>query len=132
MLKASPYAMIMVTSLASIVREYLKEQGANQEFTHVATSEENSFIEAYHSLIESTIEQQYEFESIYEAGRVLNRWKQFYNENRLHGSLGNRKPMLVWNEHYQPVEPPRPPSAAKLEEKSRPAIVGKEAPAIAA
>ena len=118
--------------IANIVREYLKEQGINQEFTHVATPEENAFIEAYHSLIERTIEQRYEFESIYEAGLVLNRWKQFYNESRLHGSLGNRTPMQVWNEHYQPVEPPRPPLAAKPEEKSRPAILGQVAPAIAA
>lgn len=118
--------------IATVIREYLQEQGVNQEFTHVATPEENAFIEAYHSLIERTLEQRYEFESIYEAGLVLNRWKQFYNESRLHGSLGNRTPMQVWNAHYQPVEPLRPPLAAKPEEKSRPGIESQVAPAIAA
>jgi transposase InsO family protein len=118
--------------IATVIREYLQEQGVNQEFTHVATPEENSFIEAYHSLLERTIEQRYEFESIYEAGLVLNRWKTFYNEQRIHGTLGKRTPMQVWNEHFSSVEPPRPPLAAKPEEKSRPAIEGQVAPAIAA
>ena len=108
--------------IAHIIREYLREQGINQEFTHVATPEKNAFIEAYHSLIERSVEQRYEFESIYEAGLVLNRWKQFYNEQRLHGRLGNRTPMQVWDEHYRSIEPLRPPLAAKPEEKSRPAI----------
>ncbi|MBU7570997.1 MAG: IS3 family transposase [Flavobacterium sp.] len=118
--------------IATVIREYLQEQGVNQEFTHVATPEENAFIEAYHSLIERTIEQRYEFESIYEAGLVLNRWKTFYNEQRIHGTLGKRTPMQVWNEHYSSIEPPRPPLAAKPEEKSRPAISSSEALAIAA
>jgi len=118
--------------IATVIREYLAEQGVNQEFTHVATPEENAFIEAYHSLVERTIEQRYEFESIYEAALVLNRWKLFYNEQRLHGRLGNKTPMQVWNEHYHSVEPPRPPLAAKPEEKSRPAIPDIAATAIAA
>ena len=41
----------------------------------MATPEENAIIEAYHSLIEYSIEQRYEFELIYEANLVLNRWK---------------------------------------------------------
>ena len=59
--------------IATVIPEYRQEQGVNQEFTHVAAPEENAFIEAYHFLIERTIEQRYEFESIYEAGLVLNR-----------------------------------------------------------
>ncbi|GAB2669304.1 hypothetical protein GCM10027036_23470 [Flavihumibacter cheonanensis] len=57
----------------TVIPEYRQEQGVNQEFTHVAVPEENAFIEAYNFLIERTIEQRYEFESIYEAGLVLNR-----------------------------------------------------------
>ena len=69
-----------------------EEQGVNQEFTHVATPEENAFIEAYHSIVERTIERRCQFESIYEAAMVMYRWKQHYNERRLHGSLGNKTP----------------------------------------
>lgn len=110
--------------VAKMVREYLDEQQVNQEFTHVATPEENSFIEAYHSLVERTIQKRYQFESIYEAGLVMQRWKTFYNEHRLHGSLGYKKPQQVWDEHFAAVASLRPPLAAKPEEKSRPAMPG--------
>jgi transposase InsO family protein len=62
--------------IAQLVRDYLKEMQVDQEFTHVATPEENSFIEAYHSIVERTIERRYEFESIYDAALVMNRWKK--------------------------------------------------------
>lgn len=37
--------------IAHAVREYLREKQVVQEFIHVATPEENCFIEAYHSII---------------------------------------------------------------------------------
>ncbi len=67
--------------IAQLVRDYLKEMQVDQEFTHVATPEENAFIESYHSIVERSIERRYEFESIYDAGLVMNRWKKHYNEN---------------------------------------------------
>lgn len=87
--------------VAQLVREFLKEKQITQEFTHVATPEENAFIEAYHSILERTVERQYQFESIYEAALVLNRWKKHYNEYRLHGSLGNKTPQKVWNQYFE-------------------------------
>jgi putative transposase len=33
------------------VKQYLRSAEANQEFTHVATPEENSYIEAFHSIV---------------------------------------------------------------------------------
>ncbi len=38
--------------IAYAVRDYLKDQQVVQEFIHVATPEENCFIEAYHSIIQ--------------------------------------------------------------------------------
>lgn len=87
--------------VAHLVREYLKEKQISQEFTHVATPEENSFIEAYHSILERTVERQYQFESIYDAALVLNRWKKYYNESRMHGSLGNKTPQHVWDRYFE-------------------------------
>jgi putative transposase len=107
--------------VAHLVQEFLAENQISQEFTHVATPEENAFIEAYHSLIERVIERRYVFESIYEAGLVLGRWKNFYNEDRLHSGLGKKTPRQVWDEHFSSVEPVGPPIAAKPVEKSRPA-----------
>jgi len=41
--------------IAHAVRDYLKEMNVTQEFIHVATPEENSFIESYHSIVEREV-----------------------------------------------------------------------------
>lgn len=107
--------------IAGIVREYLKDQGVQQEFTHVATPEENCFIEAYHSIVEKQLLKYVEFRDIDEATIVFNRWSRFYNERKRHGSLGRKTPRQVWDEYEMAVESLRQQSAAKPEQKSRPA-----------
>lgn len=82
--------------IAHAVRDYLKEKQVAQEFTHVATPEENCFIEAYHSILEKQLLQTTEFDDIEQAIAVFNRWRQFYNERRRHGSINQQQPMLVW------------------------------------
>ena len=41
--------------IAKNVREYLELIGVSQEFTHVATPEENAHIEAYHGILKKEI-----------------------------------------------------------------------------
>jgi transposase InsO family protein len=67
-----------------------------QEFIHVATPEENSFIEAYHSIVQRELLAPRQLENIEEAIAVFERWKKFYNCRRLHGSLNNQTPDEVW------------------------------------
>ena len=83
--------------IAHAVRDYLKERNVAQEFIHVATPEENSFIEAYHSIVEREVLQPRQFENIKTAIDTFNRWEVFYNNRRLHGSLGNIAPKQQWN-----------------------------------
>jgi transposase InsO family protein len=78
--------------IAHVVREFLKSKGVNQEFTHVATPEENAYIEALHSNIQREVIKRYEFESIYHAQMIFNRYYEWYNNNRKHGSLGRKSP----------------------------------------
>ena len=82
--------------IAGIVRQYFLQQEIQQEFTHVATPEENCFIEAYHSILEKQLLQAVEFTDIEEAIAVFNRWRKFYNERRRHGSLSRKTPQQVW------------------------------------
>ena len=82
--------------IAHAVRDYLKERNVAQEFIHVATPEENSFIEAYHSIVEREVLQPRQFENIETAIDTFNRWEIFYNTRRLHGSLGNIAPKQQW------------------------------------
>jgi transposase InsO family protein len=87
--------------IAHDVRDYLKDKQVTQEFIHVATPEENSFIESYHSIVERELLQPRQFENIETAIDTFERWKQFYNNRRLHGSLGNKTPQQHWDKWQQ-------------------------------
>lgn len=78
--------------IAGVVRQFLKDKGVNQEFTHVATPEENAYIEALHSNIQREVVERFEFESIYHAQMIFNRYYEWYNKERKHGSLGRKSP----------------------------------------
>jgi putative transposase len=45
--------------IAGVVRQFLKEKGVNQEFTHMATPEENAYIEALHSNVQREVVERY-------------------------------------------------------------------------
>ena len=76
--------------IAGVVRQFLKEKGVNQEFTHVATPEENAYIEALHSNVQREVVERFEFESIYHAQMIFSRYYEWYNNYRKHGSLGRK------------------------------------------
>lgn len=88
--------------IAAAVRQYLKDKGILQEFSHVATPQDNAYIEALHSNIQREVIDRYEFDSIYHAQMVFNRYYKWYNEKRKHGSLGRKTPELIWNQFFNP------------------------------
>jgi transposase InsO family protein len=89
--------------IANIVRQYLKERGILQEFTHVATPEENAYIEALYSNVQREVIERFEFDSIYHAQLIFNRYYQWYNQERKHGSLNRKTPDYIWNQYYQSI-----------------------------
>ena len=86
--------------LALIVRELLENLGAYQEFTHVATPEDNSYIEALHGLLEKELFQRYEYSNQYQAKLLIANYYAFYNAMRPHSGIGYRSPNYVWNEYF--------------------------------
>jgi hypothetical protein len=52
----------------------------------------NCYIESFHSIVESAVCVKYEFESLAKAKATFNRFMNFYNQERLHGSLDNLSP----------------------------------------
>jgi putative transposase len=100
---------------ASLFREYLKEMTIDHEFTHLATPQENCYIESFHSIVESAVCAKYEFESLAEAKATFDRFMNFYNQERLHGSLDNLSPnqFLAGKKHNQKLR--ILPSHQKLE-----------------
>ena len=80
------------------VRNFLKNSEVKQEFTHVATPEENSYIEAFHSILEREVIERNEFASYYEAKETIQRFITHYNQSRLHRSIGFITPQQKWEE----------------------------------
>ena len=69
---------------------------AQQEFTHVATPEENSYIEAFHSILDRELIQRFEFSSFYDAKRHIDQYVLWYNERRRHKEIGRITPNQKW------------------------------------
>jgi len=83
--------------IAKSVREYLGLIGVSQEFTHVATPEENAHVEAYHGILKKEVFQRFEYRTFGEIQQILKRYVVFYNNVRHHGLLGRITPMEKWN-----------------------------------
>lgn len=105
--------------IANKVRHYLRYLEANQEFTHIATPEENSYIEAFHSILEREVIKRFDFESYYEAKLTLAAYMDHYNNKRKHGSLKRKTPMQKWNEYYMSLSSDMHQAAQVSEELSR-------------
>jgi transposase InsO family protein len=82
--------------LANQVRAFLTQLEARQEFTHVATPEENAYIEAFHSILQRELIQRFEFSSFYEANQHIEKYMQWYNYERKHKRLGRITPQQKW------------------------------------
>jgi transposase InsO family protein len=84
--------------LANQVRAFLIQLEARQEFTHIATPEENSYIEAFHSILQRELIERYEFSSFYEAKQHIENYMQWYNFERKHRRLGRITPQQKWKQ----------------------------------
>ena len=83
--------------IANSVREYISVIGIEQEFTHVATPEENAHIESYHGTLKRDIFDRIEYHNFGQIQQIIKRYVQFYNDERLHGKLGKITPNMKWN-----------------------------------
>ena len=82
--------------LANQVRSFLVQLEAKQEFTHIATPEENAYIEAFHSILQRELIDRFEFSSYYEAKQHIEKYMQWYNYERKHRRLGRITPHQKW------------------------------------
>ncbi len=77
---------------STMVQKYFADHKIIQEFTKPATPEQNAHIESYHSIVESVICQQYNFEILTQAKDTFERFKKFYNFDRIHSGIGYTSP----------------------------------------
>jgi hypothetical protein len=78
--------------VANIVQDFFSKNNIEQEFTKPATPQQNAHIESYHSIMESAVCQRFEFENKQDCIDTLNRFRNFYNFERIHSSLGYKAP----------------------------------------
>jgi len=84
--------------IANAVRKYLKELEINQQFTHISTPEDNSYIEAFFSNLRRDMLSKTEFSSYYEAKINIGAYMNHYNHKRRHRSIGKITPQEKWME----------------------------------
>ncbi len=87
--------------IANDVKNFMKSAEAKQEFTHIATPQENSYIEAFHSIVQREVVDRFEFDSYYDAKKVFEKHLLWYNNERKHGMLGKISPQRKWDNYYQ-------------------------------
>lgn len=80
---------------SNLVRKYFEKAAVIQEFTRPATPEQNAHIEGYHSVIARAVCQEYLFESIEHAREVIDRFRMFYNNDRIHSGIAYKSPRSV-------------------------------------
>ncbi len=85
--------------IASKVQEYFIQKNVIQEFTKPSTPQQNAHIESYHSIMESAICQRFEFENVEDFIQTMERFRFFYNFNRIHGGLGYTSPAGFLKKH---------------------------------
>lgn len=89
--------------IANKVRHHLRSLNVRQEFTHVATPQENSYIESFHSSLEREVIRRFEFSSYYDAKITISQYMDHYNNRRRHSALKRVAPRVKWNEYYAQV-----------------------------
>ena len=87
--------------VAKRVAEYLDEANVAHEFTHVATPQENGYVESFHSIVSRFIRQRGPFRDFEEAKDVLQRWTQYYNERRRHKGCRYSTPNEVMRRYFE-------------------------------
>jgi hypothetical protein len=78
----------------------LEEINVIHEFAHIATPEDNAYIEAFHSIMERELISYYRFEFFYHADVKIAQYIFTYNHIRKHGSLGLGTSVSVWDEKF--------------------------------
>jgi len=92
--------------VAHRVRRFFDQtSGAKQEFTRPATPEQNGHIEAFHSIIQRTICDRFQFEDFADLRATMERFIHFYNTDRIHSGIDYECPLFEVRKHRPTFEP---------------------------
>jgi len=86
--------------IAKAVKEWLEKHGASSIFIRPGSPWENSYIESFNGKLRDECLNQEIFNSVAQAGIVLENWREEYNNYRPHSALGGLSP-LAYMRRYQ-------------------------------
>lgn len=80
---------------SGLARGFFEEHNVAHEFTKPATPEQNAHIESYHSILQNAVCNHFRFANLDNAQDTLDRFRDFYNFERLHSGIDYRTPHEV-------------------------------------
>ncbi len=80
---------------ATMVREFLAENGLNQVFTYPYCPEQNGHVESFHAILSEHLNRFY-FDTLEQLQDTLELFYEKYNSVRLHGSIACLPPLVFW------------------------------------
>lgn len=72
--------------------EWAKAKGVELAFSQPGKPQQNGFVESFHSRFRYECLSPHRFTDIQHAGRVIEEWREEYNERRPHSALGGQPP----------------------------------------
>ena len=81
---------------------WVRQRGVILDFSRLGKPTDNAFIEALHSNLQREVIDRFEFDSIYHAQMIIDRYYTWYNKKRRHGSLKRKTPESVYKQFFNP------------------------------
>ena len=72
-------------------------RGVTLDFSRPGTPTDNAFIEAFNGRFREECLNAHWFLSLADAQEKVENWRRYYNEERPHGAIGNKPPILLHN-----------------------------------
>jgi putative transposase len=94
---------------AKMVRVWLARIGVKTLFIEPGSPWENGYCESFNGRLRDELLAREQFDTLWEAKVLIERWRRHYNTVRPHGSLGYRPPApeALQPLHFVPATPPR-------------------------
>lgn len=81
------------------------QRGVTLDFSRPAKPTDNAFIDAFNGRFRAECLNTHWLLSLADAQEKVETWRRYYNEERPHGAIGNRPPILLHN-HVGATSPP--------------------------
>ena len=81
-----------------MVEQFLSSSKIEHERIPPATPRADAHFESFNAILEKEVIRRFEFSSFGDADATINRFVEFYNNERLHSAIGYRAPKEVYEE----------------------------------